>query len=116
MYALVSFLDFFRLARPLPGVDIIVFELLASGESRSRLGPPEGVLEPVRDGDWSGDSLTIEESVSVGEATRALSCPVTASDIALRPKCLLEIGLTGKSQSDPRPGRASGDFGMFVVS
>ena len=109
-------MDFFRLVRALPGVDIIVLELLASGESRSKLGPPDGVLEPVREGDCSGDSLTVEDSVSVGEATRALSCPVTASDIALRPKCLLEIGLTGRSQSDPRPCRASGDFGMFVDS
>lgn len=101
MYALVSFFDFFRLARALPGVVVMVVELLASGESSSKLGPAEGVLEPVLEGDCSGDSL-MRDSVSVGEVTRDFSCPVTASDIALRPKVRLDIGLTGNNQSEPR--------------
>jgi hypothetical protein len=85
VYALVSFLDFF-LVVALEFVELIVIELFASGESRSKLGPAEGVLEPVLDGDCIGESFIGDATGSVGEATRDFSCPVTASEIALRPK------------------------------
>jgi hypothetical protein len=50
VYALVSFLVFLRLLR-LAAVVAVLGLLAASGESSSKLGPTEGVLDPVRDGE-----------------------------------------------------------------
>ena len=73
MYALVSFFDFFLLVFALLGV-VMILEFFASGESKSKLGPPDGVLDPVLvEGDCRGDSLTGEGTTSVGEVMRAFS-------------------------------------------
>jgi hypothetical protein len=53
---------------------------------------------------------------SGGDVRRDFSFPVTASEMARRPKDLLEIGLTGNSQSVPRSERASGDLGKIALS
>jgi hypothetical protein len=98
---------------------VIVLALFASGESSSKLGPAEGVLDPVREGDCRGDSLTGEGVASVGDATRAFSFswPVTASEIARRLKFRLEMGFTGNNQSVPLEGRLlEGDLGEIVLS
>ena len=53
--------------------------------SRSKLlEAADGVLDPVMVGDWIGDSFT-GDGIEEGEATRAFSLPVTASEMALRP-------------------------------
>ena len=100
MYALVCFFDFFLDARALE-VEVIVVALFGSGESRSKLGPPEAVLEPVLEGDGIGDSFRGEEIGSNGAPARAFSLPVTASDVTLRPLVLL-APVKGVSQSGAR--------------
>ena len=85
---------------------IDVLALFASGESRSKLGPPDGVLDSVLvDGEGTGESFEGDGLGSEGPPARAFSLPVTASEVARSPPMRLEAGLTGRSQSDPR-GRA----------
>jgi hypothetical protein len=46
----------------------------------------EGVLEPVREGDWSGDPFIAGDALSrFVEANDAFSSPVIASEMALNP-------------------------------
>ena len=90
MYALVSFLVFGLLRAGIFGGPICPgaseFFKGPSAFSISRLLEViEGVLEPVRDGEWSGLSLN-GEGMDVGEETSAFSLPVTASEMARRPK------------------------------
>ena len=57
----------------------------ASVLSRSRLGEvPDGVVEAVREGDRTEDSL-IGEGMDEGKVKIAFSLPVTASDMARNP-------------------------------
>jgi hypothetical protein len=68
-------------------VEPAVKRLLASAFSSSKLFDnevPEGVLEPVREGDCMGESLCCE-AVTSAELKFAFSPPVMASDIARRP-------------------------------
>lgn len=66
------------------GVPLVPLEE-ASVLSMSRLKEaPEVVVDPVRVGECILDSLT-GEGADVGDVSKALSLPVTASDIARRP-------------------------------
>jgi hypothetical protein len=115
VYALVSFFDFFLAAFELPGVVSGVVAPL--GESRSKLGPADGVVEPVRAGDCKGESFEVGDGKgSVGDVTRDFSLPVTASDIARSPNWRFAKGLTGNSQSEPLADRLSADFEASLFS
>jgi hypothetical protein len=74
-------LDFFRVVR-LPAVVAVLGLLAKSGESNSKLGPPDGVLDPVLDGESIDASLNGE---SIGDASLERSVPVTASEMARKP-------------------------------
>lgn len=79
-------------------------DAFASGESKSKLAPPEGVLDPVIvEGDCKGDSFVMDGYRSVGDATLAFSWPVTASDMVLRPKVRedFSVGFPRDNQLDP---------------
>lgn len=83
-------------------VIVIVPEFFELGESKSKLGPPEGVLEPVLVEGDSSESLTGDGAGSMGATALDFSWPVTASEMARRPKCRDdEADFTGNNQSFP---------------
>ncbi len=78
VYALVSFfvLDSALLRLVAGGAVLGLFA--ASGESSSKLGPPDGVLDPVREGEYMGESF--REDFWRGETILARSMGLNASD------------------------------------
>lgn len=119
MYALVSFFVFVLpragvLGAPACPVESASLTELSALSISRLLDVAEGVLEPVRAGELSGVSLK-DDGMDVGEDTIAFSLPVTASDIARKPKrfCLaLDLpDKRGRGEDLPLPslsGRGEG--------
>lgn len=102
----------------LPTLPFAPFDDASVLSSSKLFEAPDGVLEPVRVGDCSGDSL-IGEGNDAGETTRAFSLPVTASDIARRPMMRgffadFRVCRLGRGDSIPLEGKLSG-FGDGVT-
>ena len=98
------------------GVPLVPFED-ASVLSMSRLREaPEVVVEPVRVGECTADSL-IGDGTEVGDVTKALSLPVTASDIARRPIRGFEAdpGLAADDRRDTFEAKSPLSFGDDVM-
>ena len=91
---------------------------LKSGPSSSKLGPPDGVVDPVLgDGDCIGDSLTEDGNGSSGDATLAFSWPVMASDIVRRPNCRdFSAGFDEYNQSGAFNGLDVGEEALSYMS
>lgn len=87
-----------RLGVIVDGAVVEVLGLFEVGESSSNEGPAEGVLEPVRAGEFIGESLRLSPAPNLER-----SWPVTASEVARSPKLnpppFLEPKLGFESQS-----------------
>lgn len=90
-----------------------VFPLFVLGESRSKLGPAEGVLELALDGDSTGESLTGDMTGSNGAPILDFSMPVTASEVTLNPVGLVEdLPPPGISHSESRALTGDAELGV----